>query len=314
MTPSRHRPIAWALCLLALSPSLSASPKIGLLLKGHSDFWSAVEKGARAAAAQLGADLVVKAPPSETDVAVQIRLLSALGAQGIDALVIAPTNRSTLAQPVAALAARGVKIVVIDSPLDGSSSQVFVSTDQRAAGEAAGRMLASLVGGNDEVSVLQHSQGSIAALERAGGAMAALRAAHPGLPIHSDVYASSEEGQEPQRCAFLLSKYPGTKAIIAAGTPGTMAMLRVLRARPDAGSIKFVGFGFNLNPEVEAAIASGAMHGWVAQLPADVGAKGVRAAWDLLAGRPVAPVISTGFIVVTKDNLREPAVQALLAD
>ena len=301
-----------ALALLAgLSPAASAAPKIGVLLKGHSDFWSAVQRGAEAAGNATGAEVIVKAPPSESDVAVQIRLLNALGNQGIQALVIAPTNKDTLAAPVAALAAKGVKIVVIDSPLSGSVSAPFIGTNQTACGEAAGKLLARLVADSDELSVLRHSQSSVAAQQREAGAVAVLRAAHPGLTVHSDVYASTEAGAEPERCAFLLSKYPQTKAILAAGSPGTMAMLELLRARKGP-PIHFVGFGFDLNSEVAAAIGGGTMDGWVAQLPADVGAKGVQAAADLLAGRPVAPLVSTDFIVVTKDNLQDPKVQALL--
>ncbi|HEX3729638.1 MAG TPA: substrate-binding domain-containing protein [Opitutaceae bacterium] len=302
---------ALAFVLPGLTPALSAAPKIGVLLKGRSDFWSAVEKGAVEAGNKLGAEVIVKAPPSESDVAVQIRLLASLGAQGIDALVIAPTNEDTLAGPVAALAAKGVKIVVIDSPLAGSVGAPFVGTNQNAAGEAAGRLLGRLIGDGDELSVLKHSQNSVAAEQREAGALSALRAAHPGLPVHSDVYASSEAGAEPERCAFLLEKHPGTKAILAAGSPGTMAMLQLLRTRK-GGAIKFVGFGFNLNAEVAAAIAGGTMDGWVAQLPEDVGFKGVQAAADLLAGRAVPPVVSTDFIVITKENLQDPKVQALL--
>jgi ribose transport system substrate-binding protein len=304
-----------SLCLVALlsaglSPAAGAAPKIGVLLKGRSEFWNAVEKGAREAGNQLGAEVVVKAPPAETDVAVQIRLLAALGSQGVQALVIAATNKDTLAAPVAALAAQGVKIVVIDSPLAGSTAP-FVGTNQTACGEAAGRLLAGLVGDSDELSILRHIQNNAATEEREAGAVAVLRAAHPGLTVHSDVYASSEVGAEAERCAFLLSKHPGTKAILAAGTPGTMAMLNLLRSRQGA-PIRFVGFGFNLNPEVAAAIAGGTMDGWVAQLPQDVGYKGVQAAVDLLAGRAVPPVVSTDFIVVTKANLQDPKVQALL--
>jgi ribose transport system substrate-binding protein len=299
-------------CLLALVPALHAAPKIGVLLKGRSDFWSAMEKGAVDAGAKLGAEVVVKAPLNEIDVAVQIRLLEALGTQGIQALVIAPCNQDTLAAPVAALAARGIKIVVIDSPLGGSVSAPFVGTNQRAAGEAAGRFLAGLIGENDEFSVLRHSQSSTAALQREAGALAALRESRPRLVVHNDIYASSENGVEAERAALLLQKYPATRAILASGTSGTMAMLRLLEEKKTAGAIKFVGFGFNLNPEVAAALADGTIQGWVAQLPGEVGARGVAAALALIAGEKVEPVISTDCILITRDNLHDAKVQALL--
>ena len=314
MNPVLSRPAALVLCLLGLAPALHAGPKIGVLLKGRSDFWSAVEKGAVDAGHKLGADVVVKAPLDEIDVAVQIRLPVALGAQGIQALVIAPCNQDTLAAPVAALAAKGVKIVVVDSPLAGSAATTFVGTNQRAAGEAAGRFLAGLIGDDDEVSILKHSQSSTAAQQRELGALAALRDARPHAVVHSDIYASSENGVEAERSALLLEKYPATKAILASGTAGTMAMLKLLEDRKSAGAIKFVGFGFNLNPTVAAALADGTMQGWVAQLPEDVGYKGVAAALALLAGEKVEPVISTDCILITRDNLHDPKVQALLSN
>jgi ribose transport system substrate-binding protein len=312
MKPALSRPALLALCLLACAPTLCAAPKIGVLLKGRTDFWSAVEKGAAEAGHRLAADIVVKAPLNEIDVAVQIRLLQALAAQGIQALVIAPCNQDTLAAPVAALAAKGIPIVVIDSPLAGSAAATFVGTNQRAAGEAAGRLLAGLVADRDEISILKTSQSSVAAHQREIGALAVLRDLRPRATVHNDIYASSEDGVEAGRAALLLEKYPGTKAILASGTPGTMAMLKLLESRKTAGAIKFVGFGFNLNAGVAAALADGTMQGWVAQLPEDVGAKGVAAALTLLGGGKVEPVISTDFMVITKDNLGDAKVQELL--
>ncbi len=107
MNSAFQRVSAAVLCLAGLAPALSAAPKIGVLLKGRSDFWSAVEKGALQAGQKLGVEVVVKAPLNETDVAVQIRLLAALGAQGVQAIVIAPCNQHTLVAPIAALAAKG---------------------------------------------------------------------------------------------------------------------------------------------------------------------------------------------------------------
>jgi ribose transport system substrate-binding protein len=302
---------AVVLGILWLAPAAAAAPKIGVLLKGKSDFWTAMGNGAMDAGSKLGAEVIIKAPPNEMDVAIQIRLLQALSAQGVQAIVIAPCNASTLVAPIAALAAKGIKIVVVDSPLSGSD-RVFVGTNQKAAGDAAGRLLATAVGDTDEVSFLKHSQSSLAATERENSALAAMRAAHPRAVIHGDIYASSETGVEAERSALLLEKYPQTKGILASGTQGTMAMLKLLEARKSAGAIKFVGFGFNLNPDVAGAIADGTMLGWIAQLPRDVGYKGVQTALALVNGQPTDAVVSTDVIVVTKDNLNDPKVQALL--
>jgi ribose transport system substrate-binding protein len=299
--------------VLSAGFACGAETKIGLLLKARGDFWSAMEKGATEAGRAAGAEIVVKAPISEADVGVQMKLLDALAAQGIQALVIAPTNKDALAGPVAALAAKGVKIVVVDSPLAGTVEHVFVGTNQRAAGEAAGQLLATMVQAKDEITLLKHYQGSGATEEREIGAIAKLREAYPGLVMHGDIYSGTEKGAEEQKAELALTKYPNSKVILASSTPGTMAMLKVIQQKGLAGKIKLVGFGFNLNPEVAAAIESGAMTGWIAQLPKEVGRKGVEAAVALLKGQAVPAVVNTDFLVVTKDNLKDPKVQALLS-
>ena len=288
------------------------APKIGVLLKGTSSFWSAVEDGCRAAAQKEGAEIVVRKPGSESDIAGQIRLLDELAATGIQALVIAPCSSTDLSAPVAAVAAKGVKIVVIDSPLD-LDMPAYIATNHTNAGMAAGRLVGSLVRDDDEVAILRHSRTGGATLLRESSGYAAICAAHPDhVVVHRDIYSGTVIGREIDQALLLLKKYPRTKAILASGTPGTMAMLQALQQTGRAGTIKFVGFGFNLNPTVAAALESGAMSGWIAQLPGDIGGRGVSAALSLLRGASVPEVTFCDFLVITKANLHEPRVQALL--
>lgn len=312
-----HSRLVRFLCTLILAgaataPALLAAPKIAVVLKGRSAFWSAVEKGAQDAGTRLGADLVLKSPLNETDVAVQIQLLNATIAQGAEAVVIAPINKEALAVPIASAAVKGVKIVVIDTPLSGKAAPVFIGTDHEAAGRAAGRLLAEAVSDTDEIAILKHNQTSGATLARETGALAAFRELRPKNTLHADIYAGSEPGAEVSKCELLLDTHPHATAILSSGTPGTLAMLQVLKQRNLAGSIKLIGFGFNLSSEVAAAIEQGAMHGWIAQQPTLFGARGVEAAVALLKGETVAPVVHVDVVVVTKANLATPEVQALL--
>jgi len=299
--------------VLGITSSLFAVPKIGVLLKARTPFWGAVEKGALEAGEKAGAEIVVKAPLAESDISVQIQLLNALAAQGAGAIVIAPINKDALAAPIAALAVKGVKIVVIDTPLTGDAAPAFIGTDQEAAGKAAGELLATLVQEGDEVSFFKHAQTGGATLQRENGALATFRAVHAKNVVHGDIYGGVEAGRELDKARLLLTTYPKARAILASSTPGTMAMLKALQEKNLAGSIKLVGFGFNLNAEVAAALETGAMAGWIAQLPKEVGAKGVQAALSLLNGENVPAIVHTDFLVITKQNLKDEKVQALLA-
>lgn len=270
-----------------------------------------MEQGALEAGQKGGADVVVKAPMTESDVAVQVQLFNAMAAQGFAAIVIAPANKDTLAGPVGAAAAKGIKIVVLESPLAGDGARVFVGTDHAAAGEAAGKLLASLVSDADEVSFLNHSQTNSATLAREKSALAAFRAVHPKNVVRADIFASAEAGGEAEKARLLLERYPATKAVFASGTTGTLAMLKVLEEKKLAGTIKLVGFGFNLNADVAAAIAAGKLHGWIAWQPRELGAHAVAAALSLIKGESVPAVVNTDFVVVTPSNLKDAAAQSL---
>lgn len=312
MIATALRILVGALTLSVAAANAFAAPKIGVLLKGRSNFWSAVEKGAVEAGQQTGAEIVVKAPLAESDVSVQIQLLNSFANQGFDAVVLAPSHKDALAAPTAALIAKGIKVVVIDSPLELKDVPVFIGTDHNAAGEAAGHLLAKLVNGDDEVIFLRHMQNNPATMTRENGAMLRLREAHPRVTVRGDIYASTEKDAELQKAKLALSTYPKAKAILASGTPGAMAMLQALKQQPTPGAVKLVGFGFNLNADVASAIDSGIMSGWIAQLPKDVGAKGVHTALALLKNEKVEPVVNVDFVAITKENLKEPSVQALL--
>jgi ribose transport system substrate-binding protein len=284
---------------------------VGVLLKARTSFWNAVEKGALESAQRNGLEVTVKAPLSESDILVQVQLLNAMVAQGVKAVVLAPNSKETLAAPVAAALAKGVKVVVIDSPVNGSMP-VFVSTDHEAAGAAAAKLLAAQVSDADEVCIFKHSQSGVATALRENAAFNVLHETHPNMTIHRDIFAGAEAGLEEQKAALVFDQHPKTSAVLASSTPATMAMLKVFDQRQLAGKIKLVGFGFNLSPQIVTAIQNGALHAWVAQVPRDIGSRGLDAAAALLKGETVPEKIYCDFVIVTKDNLTESKIQALL--
>lgn len=304
--------IPFLACLALTGSAYADVPKIGVLLKGKTKFWSAVEQGALSAGEKLGAEVIVKMPPTENDVSIQIQLLNGLAKQGVTAIVLAPVNKETLAKPAAALAAQGIKIVVIDSPLDGDAASAFISTDHRAAGAAAGELLKTLVTEADHVSLFRHDQNNSATNNREQGAVEVLRAAYPQITVFSDVFTGNEKEVQLERAKLLLTKHPETKAVLASSTNGTIAMIETLSKQENIGTVKLVGFGFNLNEEVIAALNAGTLYGWIAQRPKEIGAKGVETAVDLLNGKTVPARQSVDVAIVTKANLGEPAIQALL--
>ncbi|MBK8477849.1 MAG: substrate-binding domain-containing protein [Opitutaceae bacterium] len=299
--------------VLVLGNVAGAGPKIGVLLKSKSAFWSAAEAGAMKAGAEFGGEVIVKSPINEGDVGIQIQLLEGLLAQGVEAIVIAPGSKDTLIAPLAAAAAKGAKIVVFDTRLEGEQPYVFVGTDQRKSGQAAGDLLASLMAEGAPVGFLKHNQTSGATIQRELGAFERMRELRKDFALCGSMYVGTEKGAEKDRVASFFDQHPEAKAVLASSTPATLALIEVLKERKLGGTVKSVGFGFNLTPAVAAAIEQDVLQGWVAQLPGAMGFDAVKAAVALCKGEPVPKTITTEFFVVTKKNLQEPATQALLA-
>lgn len=306
------RVLVLSTAVLVLGDSANAGPKIGVLLKSKSAFWSAAEAGALKAGTEFGAEVTVKSPLNEGDVAIQIQLLDGLVGQGVEAIVIAPSSKDTLVAPLAAAAAKGIKIVVFDTRLEGEQPYVFVGTDQRKSGQAAGELLVSLMASGAPVGFLKHNQTSGATIQRELGAFERMREVRKDLAVCGNMYVGTEKGAEKVRVASFFDQHPEAKAVLTSSTPATLALIDVLKERKLAGTVKSVGFGFNLTPAVAAAIEQDVLQGWVAQLPGRMGYDAVKAAVGLCRGEPVPKTITTEFFLVTKKNLQEPATQALL--
>ena len=70
-------------------------------------FWAAVEAGAMEKGKELGVDVVVLAPPAESDVQAQITQIEDLIAKGVAGIALAPTDPNALGPVVDAGQGRG---------------------------------------------------------------------------------------------------------------------------------------------------------------------------------------------------------------
>ncbi len=305
------RLLAAGLFSVAVTTALAA-PRIGVLLKDKSPgFWVYAESGANEAARSLGADVTVKAPPTVLDASAQPRLLAALATEKLDALVIAPTNPELIEAPVAALVAKGVKIVTVDTPLKDGIAQAFVGADQVAMAEAAANVFVSMLKDGDEIAILKNNSVDRTVLTREETVKQALRA-RPGVIVHADIFASSEKDTEDERAMVMLEKYPKVVAVFASATRGTLSTVKAVRAKALVGKVKVVGFGTYLPAEAAKAFEDGILTGWVAQQPKELGLKAVTAAVSLVKGEKVEGTIRPKFMMVTAENYKSAEAQALL--
>jgi ribose transport system substrate-binding protein len=303
--------------ILALSfigaTAYAAPYKIGVLLKDKTPgYWTYAAKGAEDAGKALGVELIIKAPPTVMDVNAQRLMLQSLAKENIQALVIGATNPEQMEAPVAELAAKGIKIITLDTPLKDGLASVFVAVDHTAAGDAAARCFAAIIKDGDEVCILRNNGLDRPVLERERKFFEVMKETHSNLILHGDIYASSEKDSEEDRARLLIEKYPNSNAIFASATRGTLAVLKVAREKKLVGKLKVVGFGTYFPAEAAAAMEDGMLVGWMAQLPKDLGSKGVESAVALLSGKEVPAIVRPTSILITQANMHDAAVQSQL--
>ncbi|MBZ0229145.1 MAG: sugar ABC transporter substrate-binding protein, partial [Bauldia sp.] len=143
---------------LLLSTVLAAHSETVLLsMKGPGSgnpFWAAVQAGAEEKAKELGVDLVVLAPPEESDVQSQINQVEDQLAKKIDALAIAPTDPNALAPVVDSAIKQGVGVVFVDTK--GINDGVtFIGTNNEVGAALAAEFICKSIPAGSDVAILQ---------------------------------------------------------------------------------------------------------------------------------------------------------------
>lgn len=275
-------------------------------------FWDLVRQGASEAVRDDGKiQLTWRGPAHNEDTDSQIRILQYYTRPDVDAILIAPTNRTQLTEPVRAAAALGIKVVVVDSTLDDDAHLHVVGTDNLRAGEMAARHMARLLGNKGQVLVLRTIADSSSTDDRAQGFLSYLKQQAPGVVVAEDRYGGGSVGQARRSAIELLKRHPSANGIFTVNESSTDGMLRALREAGLAGKRKFIGF--DTTDRLRQGLDQREIDGLVVQNPRQMGLLAVQAAAAAGRGAPFKnKTIHTEAILVTPENLNSPEVRQLL--
>ena len=301
--------------------ALAAEPSytVAVIPKGNThEFWKAIHAGAVKAEQELGAqgiqvNLFWKGPLREDDRDQQIQVVENFTSRQVSGMVLAPLDSQALVAPVAIAAQAGVPTVVIDSELKSDKQLSFIATDNFKGGQMAGEFLAEQLGGKGNIILLRYQVGSASTEAREKGFLDALQK-HPGLKlISSDQYAGVTRETAYQASQNLLNRFEReVNGVFCPNETVTIAMTKALRdIGRAAGEVKIVGFDSGTQSVLD--LTNGDVQGLVVQDPVKMGYLGVVTLVRHLEGKPVERRIDTGVSLVTKDNMAQPEMAALLA-
>jgi ribose transport system substrate-binding protein len=289
--------------ILMMSSALAHAETVVVAMKGPgagNPFWAAVEEGAKEKAKELGVDVVVVAPPQESDIQGQIALVEDQLAKNIDGLAIAPTDPNALGPIVEEAKKQGVGVVFIDTK--GINEGVsFIGTNNEVGAALAADYICKNVEQGSDVAILQGIITQSTGQLRAKGAKDGLTGC--GLNVVAEQPADWDTAMAQTAMENILTGNPNLKAVFASNDNMALGAVQAIESAGLTGKIMVVGF--DANPNAAQAVLDGTMAATVAQNPKNMGALGVENALKVKKGETIDAVIDTGTVLVTKDNAAE---------
>jgi ribose transport system substrate-binding protein len=306
-------------CGGARETSSPGTLRIAVVPKGSThEHWKRVHAGAEKAAAEyrhagVPVDVLWKAPIREDDREQQVQVVEGFISQRVNGLVLAPLDSHALLRPVEEAAQAGVPTVIFDSALaDAAKAVSYVSTDNGKGGRLAAQRMGEVLKGTGTVLMLRYQEGSAATEERERGFLEELKASYPGVTvISSDQYAGATRDTAKRTSENLLNRYADkVNGIFTPNESSTAGMLLALQDIHKAGAISFVGFDYSA--AFVEPLRKGELKGFVVQNPVNMGYLSVKTMVDHLKGKAVPRTVDTGVLMVTVDNLDDPAIRAVI--
>jgi ribose transport system substrate-binding protein len=261
-------------------------------------FWAAVEKGARDAAAAMNVNLVVLAPPAETDVQAQVAQVEDQVAKNVNAIIVAPTDVSALNSTFDKARAKKIPVLFVDTDGTWPYKATFIGTDNKAGGALGGKFLCDQLKGKGDIAIITGVMTTQSIRSRVEGARESAKSC--GLNVAAELPADSDRAKGQTVMEDILTSKPTVKGVFAANDLMALGAAEAVKARGKTGQILIVGF--DAIPEAAKAILSGDLAASVAQNPSNMGKLGVENAIKALQGQSIPKRIDTGTTLVSKEN------------
>jgi ribose transport system substrate-binding protein len=302
--------------LLILTISLSvachvrAAPhKVVFIPKGAAQvFWKEMARGAEDTAKNLKIEMVWRGPSQEDGIDAQAHIIDFYIQQKYAGIILAPNSPTKLGKAIQEAIKKGVKVVIVDSPLAEQNSLPYVGTNNKEAGALAATQAALDFPLVKKILLLRYSPQHGSTSEREKGFLENIRKQLPNTEIIDSQYAGITVQEAESNMNAILTRIPDIDLIFTPNESSTEGTTRALKAKNLAGKIRHYGFDFN--HKINEAIKEGSLNGVVIQDPYLMGQKAMHTLFELLEKKHIPALLETPAFVITYKNLNMPEVKA----
>jgi len=304
-----------ALALASQGAQAAEKIKIGFLPGVVDPFYQVMQVGVEKAAKDLGIDVVTQIPPT-WGVEAQTPLLDAMVARGdLNYIITAPVDKDQMVGPLKAAVDRGIKIITVDTFL-GNGDYVngpvkfpisYIGSDNVEGGRIAADGLAKAIGGKGTVYINSTNPNVSSVEGRAQGFKEEMAKKFPDIKVLGPDFNLDDANKAAQQTAAVLQRDPdlagvfGTNVFSAQGA-GTAVVNAGL-----GGHVQVVAY--DATKQAIELMGKGVVSLVLAQKPFDMGYMAVMFAEADAAGVTSLPRrVETGFAIIDKENVKDPAV------
>jgi ribose transport system substrate-binding protein len=261
----------------------------------NNPFFVTLRDGAQAAADKLGVRLVVV--DSQDDASQEASNIDDLIQQGVDALLINPTDSDAIVPSIRRANEAGIPVFTIDRGASGGDVISHVASDNVAGGAMAATFLLEQVGSSANVVELEGILGTSAARDRGAGFNDVVGAAS-GVTVVAKQTANFNRAEGLAVFENILQAQSSIDGVFAHNDEMILGAIEAAVAAGRANDIVFVGF--DAVDDAVNAVKAGSLAATVAQKPADIGSLGVETAYKHINGEAVSNYIPVDLALVTE--------------
>jgi len=277
-------------------------------------FYITMRKGAQAAADTIGDTLNFQGAPDFNPVT-QVPVLDAVIARHPDAILIAPTDKVQLVEPLKKAVAAGIKVITVDTFIGTGRYQTgggnadfplsYVASDNLLGGQIAARALAKAIGDKGKVYVANVKPGVSTTDQREEGFKEEMKL-HSGIAVLDTQFNDDDANKAAGQLQSVMARNPDLAGVFGANLFSAIGAANGVKQGGGSGRVKVVAF--DAPTTIVGQIKSGLVDLAIAQHPAEIGYFGVIAAHAALDGNSIPASIGTGFTVLDKTNVDDPAI------
>ena len=303
-----RRGAALALLGAAIACKKHGKRVIGVVPQGQSHmFWQSIHAGAIAAAREMDVEVLWNGPAQEGDYSGEIKVVDAMINRRVDAIAVSPADRAALVGVVERAVKNGIPVIVFDTGVDTEVYTARVATDNYGGGAMAAERMAKTLRGKGKVVILAVRPGIVSTMLREQGFEETIRK-YPGIQVADKRYGMADFAVSLQVAENMLTAHPDLQGMFASNESSTVGAVQALKGRQS--KCKLVGFDWS--PTLADGLNSGVVDALVAQDPFRIGYDSVKAAVEKLNGGTPQKIQNLPPLLVTRENLNDPAVQKQL--